>query len=527
MKDLLITTRPDSTPSSTPSLYTKEMVLVGILFLVTLASRLFFQSQILYHWDSVNFAYAIREFNVAKEQPHPPGYIGYVWLSRIVDSLTSDAQTALVIISVVASTLAVISLYYLGRSLFDQVTGVIAALALATSPLFWFYSEIALPHTVDTLLVIVSVWWLYETMRGNTHYLYPAIIVLAVAGGVRQQTIVFLAPLVLFALRGVGWKRFFIAGGLGLLICLLWFIPLVILNGGLANYLQIMNTFGNRFQDTTSIFAGAGWLGLRRNIMKLALYTLYGWSLALLPAAGYGLLRLYRREWPGHWEKAIFLALWLAPSLLFYALIHMGQQGLVFVFLPALLLVGGYSLKQLFSTRPYLLAGATTVLVTINIAIFCFLPEYPLGPNTQRFLTRDTLVNSDHYFQDRFRAIQENFSPENTLILAGNWHHVEYYLPQYRRLTFTVGGKWEQDQGQALNNPSSAQKATPAEWGLQLDQSGTAAVVIFDPGLTPFNLTPAATKRLTLPHGDSLEYLEMEADTLFYLGPDSFGLLAE
>ncbi len=55
-------------------LLTQDWVLVGTLFLLGLVSRLPFRSEILYHWDSVNFAYAIEEFNIAKEQPHPPGY---------------------------------------------------------------------------------------------------------------------------------------------------------------------------------------------------------------------------------------------------------------------------------------------------------------------------------------------------------------------------------------------------------------------------------------------------------------------
>ena len=77
------------------------------LFVLTLLSRVPFRSQILYHWDSVNFAYAMREFSVAKEQPHPPGYIVYVWLCRVVNLLFHDTQVTMVWISIVASALAV------------------------------------------------------------------------------------------------------------------------------------------------------------------------------------------------------------------------------------------------------------------------------------------------------------------------------------------------------------------------------------------------------------------------------------
>ena len=49
----------------------------------------------------------------------------------------------------------------------------------------------------------------------NGNYVFPAVIVLAIAGGVRQQTIVFLAPLMLFAFRKIGWKLFISAGLVG------------------------------------------------------------------------------------------------------------------------------------------------------------------------------------------------------------------------------------------------------------------------------------------------------------------------
>jgi hypothetical protein len=502
--------------------YWQDRWIAAGLFAFTLISRIPFRSQILYHWDSVNFAYGMREFSVAKEQPHPPGYIVYVWLCRLVDLLFDDAQTTMVWIGIVASALAVVALFCLGRSMFDRRTGLTAALFLATSPLFWFYGEIALPHTLDTLLVIVSVWWLYETAQGDHRYLYPAIAVLAVAGGVRQQTVVFLTPVLLFALRRVGWKRFFTAGVLGALICLAWFVPLIAVSDGFSNYMRVMGTFGRRFQATTSVFVGGGWWGVRRNLLKLSLYTSYGWSVALVPGMIYTIARLRQRAWPKQWEKSLFLLLWVAPVLVFYAIVHMGQQGLVFVFLPALLLVGAVGLGRLLTTRPRWLITTTAVLVALNAGIFILVPEYPLGPGPVRVLTRATVVNSDIYYQDRFHAIEAHLPPESTAILADNWHHVEYYLPEYTILPFGLGSKWEKDEG----NPSRSSQeviATPAELGLQLDGRGQAAIVVFDPYLMTFSES-ALGHTWDLEHGGGLDYFTLTGDHAFHLGVHSFGV---
>jgi len=505
----------------------RDVVLAGILCLVTLASRMPFQSHVLYHWDSVNFAFAIREFSIAKEQPQPPGYIVYVWLCRLVNAVTGDAQTAMVSISIVASALAVVALFYLGRAMFDRRTGRVAALCLATSPLFWFYGEIALPHTLDALLVIVSAWWLYETMRGDYRYLYPAIVVVAVAGGVRQQTLVFLAPVLLFALRRVGRQRFLIAGGLGAIISLASFVPLVFLSGGLANYLSIMGAFSDRFQKTTSILQGAGWWGLRRNLIKLGLYTSYGWSIALLPGAVYPLVRLGQRRWLHQWERLIFLLLWITPALLFYTFIHMGQQGLVFVFLPVLLLLGAVGLTHLFAARPGGLIVTAAALIAVNASIFLIAPEYPLGPDTQRLLTRATLANSDHSYQDRFDAIRKNFDAGSTVVLAANWRHVEYYLPGYLKLPFSLGSKWEIDQGLPVNDAAQSTRATPAQLGLRLNSEGKAVIVIFDPSLETFNQTPQLVRRLSLPTGNDLAYMELRADDQLSVDADSYSISAK
>lgn len=528
-----MTTKTISTPGKiTPptslqleQLLARNWLLIATLFLLTLASRLFFQSNIFYHWDSVNFAYAIREFNLTQEQPQPPGYIVYVWLCRLIDSVLGDAQTTMVSLSVLSSALAVVGLYYLGQTMFEWRVGVVAALFLMTSPLFWFYSEIALPHTLDTLLIIVAAWWLYETMQGKLQYLFPAVIILAVAGGIRQQTLVFLGPLILLALRKVGWRRLLLAGLLGGLLCLIWFVPLMVLSGGISDYLQITGAFTERFQRTTSILMGAGWPGVQRNLIKLGLYTPYAWGAALIPAVFWAGRLLRRREIPQGWEKMAFLALWVLPALLFYALIHMGQQGLVFVFLSALLLWSATGLVSLLAQRPQALVAATAILVTLNVAVFCFAPEYPLGPERQRLLTRETLVNSDHFYQDRFEAIKQHFPHESSLILAANWHHVEYYLPEYAHLPFNIGSKWDHDAGVPANERPQVINANPTSFGLSSNAQGQTIVIVFDPELNIFNETVDQTNKLELTHGGELHYFALAEDDHFYLGSGSFGVL--
>lgn len=243
----------------------------------------------------------------------------------------------------------------------------------------------------------------------------------------------------------------------------------------------------------------------------------------MVPGVLYAIARLWRREWPKRWGKLIFLLLWFAPAWTYYAIVHMGQQGLVFVFLPVLLLISAVGLTRLLLVHPRRLTAAAIILVMVNVGIFCLSPEYPVGGNRLRLLTRTALVNSDRYYQDRFEAIESVFAPESTAILAASWHHVEYYLPSYSSVHLDLGAKWERDEGELTSTTQEAIVA-PTELGLQLDGQGRATIVVFDPSLTTFIKDPVPVYGLPLMHGGTLEYLVLAGDqTLRYGGGSEVG----
>jgi len=488
------------------------------LFFITLASRVPFRSRILYHWDSVNFANAMRHFDMLNEHPQPPGYIVYVWLCRLVDLLFRDANATMVWISVLASGLSVVMLYNLGRAMWDRRVGLVAALFLASSPLFWFYGEIALPHALDTFLVLLSISLLHRIHDRDDRVLWPTVLLLAFAGGVRQQTLVFLLPLALYALSRVGWQRILLSGLLGAAMCLVWLVPLVTSCGGIGVYLAKMSSFSARFQRSTSILMGAGWLGIVRNLRKLGMYTAYAMGSTLLPLGVHVLTRSIRRRWPERWNRVAFLAIWVAPALLFYSLIHMGQQGLVFVFLPALLLLGAVATVRLTRDWGRRAWAGVTLLVVANTIVFCLAPEYPLGPGTQRLLTRATLVNSDRRYGERFAAIREHFPPESTAVIALEWAHPEYYLPEYALLRvdqIVPGG----EKHLAFRGwPGVEGMLSVDDLGLESESDGEAALVLFDAELETL-VQASQLRKVVLPSSGELSYLSLRAGEVLAYGP--------
>ncbi|NWG17780.1 MAG: glycosyltransferase family 39 protein [Chloroflexi bacterium] len=488
------------------------------LFLLTVFTRLPFASQYLYHWDSVNMAFGILDFNVLEGAPQFPGYIVYIALAQVINALFNDPQRTMVFISIVSSGLSVAALFLLGRDMFSPVTGLLAALFLLASPLFWFYGEIALPHTLDTFATIFSVWLLYRIMAGQTRWLWWTVVFLALVGGFRQQTLMFLAPLILFACYRLGVVKLALAAILGAATILAWFLPLMAYSSGLQAYLAGSGAFTASFFTTTNVLAGAGLFGLQRNLVKLIPYTLYGGALALLPLV-YWLTELRR---PRAWLSSRlfwFFVLWIAPPLVFYAIIHMGQQGLVFVFLPALLLAGAEGLRRLVEARPGLLWGSAAAVVVSGAAIFIIMPTYPLGDSGPKLLTYSTIRESDALLGGQFDTVRKHFQPGDTLLLAANWRHVQYYLPEYTFARFDIGAKYEVDAGQASGADYINQPMTAAQLGL--DGSDGWQVVIMDEPLLSF--TEATLEEAAGENGFRLMVLPLDADESYWTDGLTFG----
>jgi len=507
-----------------------DLRLAAGLVLLGLLSRLPFVGKVLYHWDSVNFAFALRRFDIAAGQPHAPGYILYVYLVRLVDLLFRDAQGSLVMISLASSALTLAAVYALGRDFYSRRVGLIAAFFLASSPLFWFYGEVALPHTLDALVVVLAVWMLFKVSQGNVGWILPASIWLGLAGGLRPQTQLFLMPLALVVGLRIGWQRALAASLAMVSVDLLWFIPLIASTGGLERYLQILSAYTSDFNSTTTVF-GAGLWGLERNLRKLGMYSLYGWGLGALPA--FLAVFRYGLNTPKWWNsmftdrKSWFFTLWIAPVTAYYLLIHMGQQGLVFVFLPGLCLLSAAGLEALMLNSSNFIRRSggqvlTLALVGGNSLIFLLAPTYPLNNFDLKLLTLDTLRKHDTYYLTRFEAIRLRFSPAHSLLLASQWRFLQYYLPEYTYLSYEIGSRWEQDAGLPLRTETVW--IDPQDFGVARDSRRLIYAVLFEDELAAFDRSSDRLHHMGLPNGQSLAYHEIETDEILTLSPESIAI---
>src|SRR5438874_273373 len=178
----------------------RQVAALLAIFLATAATRLAVTGRTLINWDAVQYALGLTDFDVVRHQPHPPGSILYEGLGRLALFLTHDANQALSWISVIAGAASVVLCYLAGRALFGATLAWVGTALYAASPLTWFYGAVALPYSLEGALSLAAVLLCWRAMEErDTRAALWAAVVLAVAGGVRQTTMLLLLPLWVYA----------------------------------------------------------------------------------------------------------------------------------------------------------------------------------------------------------------------------------------------------------------------------------------------------------------------------------------
>jgi hypothetical protein len=420
--------------------FEKGQILPLTLFLITVITRIPFTSRLLYHTDSVHFALALQRYDITVHQPHPPGYFLYVMLGRLLNLLVKDANTVFVSVSIIFSGLAVIAIYLLGKEMYNGTTGLLAALLAITSPNFWFHGEVALTYVVEAFFSATVALLCWRMWRGEHKYIWLSAIILGTAGGIRQNTLVFLLPLWLFSVRKAPIKKIILSVLLIGIVCLLWFVPMLRMTGGWDAYRNAFRELWLFHTGRFSVFE-RGWGELGFFSYLIFAFTLYGIGSGIfaLGLAVYSIVRNRKFELLNG-DKALFFFIWTLPSLLFYLLIFIypSNPGYVLIFLPALFVLTAVSIEYLTGKlRPSLSATRTgssrlsilvaSTIVISNAAVFC-LSDLPVSFGEIRDHDRDLAVMLDEI---------KKFDPSKTAIFVKpyvffNFRHVMYYLPEYR-----------------------------------------------------------------------------------------------
>ena len=228
----------------------KGIVALAIVFL---AAHLPFLPPTLEDIDSINFALGVRDFDVAKHQPHPPGYPLFIALGKVSTPLLRAAGVpapeprAIALWSALSGAALVGLLFALFRALDgDEWRAGWTALLVALSPLFWFTALRPLSDTTGLAVAVAAQALIVAslTRRGSPRTLLAGAFVAGLAIGFRSQAFLLTLPLLALALvlPGLRFMLRLAAAAAVVLGALAWAIPLVVASGGLEGYAGALGT---------------------------------------------------------------------------------------------------------------------------------------------------------------------------------------------------------------------------------------------------------------------------------------------
>lgn len=431
------------------------LILFGV-FLVGL--RWMTRSRYLFDLDSVLFARALDDYNLRLDPPHPalPGYYLYIQLGKAMRwlletlGLGRDANLAFVVLSALFGLLLVILLYYLGLELFrqDRRTAAAAALLGLSGPIFWYQSNIASPRIAEGFFAALIVY-LGVRLRNRgeswTFWLLP--VALAVAGGVRQQSLLYLLPFALWATWRMPLLSRRLPGALLLALGIaVWAAPTFRAAGGLGEYLRLTRALNDFFvvQGTGVFYGGSVGESLRRwavNNVSIVIYAVYTCLLGLPLLVYAGLQKRFRSQpeqaaassiEDGTVSPGLVLLIATVPALLFFSFVHVQQIGHFLGVAPFLTLACARAATCPRRSAAWQ-AGALGALALTNLAFTLWYPGHLIRDRIGT-ATVAAIRERNDFIQITTDAVRAAGSPEETLVLTTplSCGFVSAYLPEYR-----------------------------------------------------------------------------------------------
>jgi len=395
------------------------------LAIIVLITRLPFRSHVLFDWDSINFSLGIAEFNLAKHQPHPPGYILYILSARLLNHLTHDSNTSMIALGILASILTVVFTFIFARQIFNHPFAVASALLVATNPLLWYYDEVALTYSVEACTSVLIAYSFYMAIQGSDRHAYIGYASLGIAIGFRQTTLLVLFPLAIFTFFYLRARTRIISLVLVSAATLSWVMPLIAWSGGVASYLRELFRLSSTAEPEPV------------NLLFHAL--IYAGHIPLGLAIAYWFRSFEMNEGHHVFCEKWFLACWTIPGLLIAGLVHIGESGYILYLVPPLAiytpaLVSGAIRRLEIYRRPIETNDQSEFhqkwLVSIVALLVINLATFLLGGWKYIRTNEGYWLNAQNY--------PNRFNPATTLVLVQmqDFRHACTYLPQYQVYAF-------------------------------------------------------------------------------------------
>ncbi len=250
--------------------------------MVALALYLPTRSASLDDFDSYSFVLALRHFDLALQQPQPPGFPVYVGLGRLFNLAFPDPRAALTTLSAVSGAAAVAAVVWLGQMAFRRPSGgkaragrwahaapdaaaLLAGLLFTVLPIQWLTAGKALsdaPGLAVSLGALALVW----AGRRDGRLFIAGAALLGLSLGVRPQAalpgLLLLGWAAWEKARARAWQPLALGAGAGLAGILVWLIPVAVSTGGIGPYRAILAAHSQHVWHNDSLFAAGSVTGV-------------------------------------------------------------------------------------------------------------------------------------------------------------------------------------------------------------------------------------------------------------------------
>lgn len=344
------------------------------LFLMTMVfmtASVLLRFPYLYEWDSVNYVKAIDEFNLFLNQPHPPGYIGFVFILKMMAGIFQNSYYGFLAIVLISYFIFALFSTLLAKDLLKKEFSPGLYAFFLTVPIVFFHSQVTTIYLTEGAAVIGIVYCLNKVFQQKWN---PYMVLVILLGGLIKTNIpLVLLPLAIFVIFfriKTGWKRWtFIV--LFMVVDVLWYFALKEWVFYLSRAPDALDALITDYIIRDNILSG--YLGGLKNLLLTVIKNCKNVILALVIQIIPLTLMLMIRSGKISFLKILkksntwFLIMWILPHLGFVLLLYFPKNGyLLEIFTGMVILVIGFFQWQRIRTR-------FKWIVLVNLLLF-FIP---------------------------------------------------------------------------------------------------------------------------------------------------------
>ncbi len=353
---------------------------------------------------------------MVNHQPHPPGYILYIFLGRILNFFLRNDTLALTSLSNLCGSISAVAVYLLIKKIANKKIALFSTILFLVTPIHWTLSEVALTNLPGMFLTILTAYFLFLG-KDLKKQLFIGSFLAGLTLGVRfAEWSIVISLLILVLLYKRKSLQDFIKTVVFFTIGIsLWLIPLIIITGW-SDFISAYQKQANYLLSHDSLLVTNSSLITRLSeIWKLFLTGYSPFFVAIIFFVICYLLKT--KKLIKRFEK-IFILVWLFSYLLPLVLIYnLEVPRHLLPLLPPLVLLFSLALRRLENNKIVIFCSSITMVAIFFISLIQVQNLHTLIPPS---------IAPVLY-------VKENYDPKETrLITTFTYRQFQYYAPEFK-----------------------------------------------------------------------------------------------